>query len=374
MLEIPANLNEALLAEMQAFAADALTKLKGFVGPEIKINTLKFFYGTNGDFFAQFKRRRFALTRVSFDKKPGAVAILNSVEVAIAMAGYMWSLPAGTIGAKVKAKDFDDELQDIYKEVSSQMFNAVNQRASARDPGALLKFATEDLPANGKRNDLLDDDAYVMMLMDVCVGEQEPAPLYFLFGESVMTAFFDAKFSLGAEASGAAAGPSLGAMPAAKAMIADYPVIDVDDTVGDAYELMEKKDVDCLPVIDEEGRVIRVVTKNNIEIMKSVFFNVPGVEERSARVMCVPLAMVNRTQELVSVGPEDTLAQAARLMVTHRIHAIPVVEDDGAFAGMITALQVLNLLAPYAPSKKASKGAGSRRRQTSAEAPQPAAG
>lgn len=367
LFEIPVAQNDSYLKQLEAFAGETFAKLKSFVGHDIRVNTVKFFYGTNEEFFSQFKRRRFLLTRINWDDS-GNLAILASVDIAIALAGYMWSLNSDAVKAKIRAREIDNELMDIYKEVSGQMFNVVNQHASAK--GNLLRFVTEDLPVNGKKNELVEDGSYAMMLMDVIVGEQEPAPLYFLFSDDVLAQLFDGKlvFEGSGNSASASEATGLGAMTAAQGMLTDYPVIDINQTIGDAYELMERRGVESLPISDDDGRIIRIVTKNNIEIMKSVFFNMPGVEERAARVMCLPLTVVNKNQELVSARPEDSLGHVARLMATNGVHSVPIIEEDGQFVGMVTSLKILDLIAPKIPVKKASKTVG-RRRTASAQEP-----
>ena len=124
---------------------------------------------------------------------------------------------------------------------------------------------------------------------------------------------------------------------AADAMIVDHPKIDAEKTVGDVWDLMEEKQLDCLPIIEDETRVVRVITRNNLEIMKSVFFDAQGLEERQARIMCLPLNVVNQGQELKTIKTSENLAIALDLMCKNKIHSLPVIDDAGLFKGMLTS-------------------------------------
>ena len=45
--------------------------------------------------------------------------------------------------------------------------------------------------------------------------------------------------------------------------------------------------------------------------------------------------------DLVTVGPADNLEKASEIMRSKRIHHLPVVEDDGGLAGLLTLTDVL---------------------------------
>jgi len=53
------------------------------------------------------------------------------------------------------------------------------------------------------------------------------------------------------------------------------------------------------------------------------------------------------TAQAITVGPERTLGDVARLMVEHDIRALPVVDDGGSLIGMITPRELLRFLIPH---------------------------
>lgn len=53
------------------------------------------------------------------------------------------------------------------------------------------------------------------------------------------------------------------------------------------------------------------------------------------------------TPQAITVGPERTLGEVARLMVERDIRALPVVDDGGALIGMITHRELLRFLIPH---------------------------
>lgn len=349
---IQAAAKKILQPEVERFVGEIFTKMKATINQETVIDSLKISYGSNEDFFKDFKRRRLLMTHMQWEAKSGNMIILNSLEAAIAMAGYMWTLPSATVETKVKARDLDDELKDVYKEVSNQLYGSVNQYVTAyRDPEAQLQYKMDDLPVNGKKNDQVEAGDYLVLVLSIKVGEQAPSSFFFLISENLIPELFDVgeDFSLEASEAGEAGGlidGSLEKTPAERIMITDYPLIDVDKTVGDAWDMMVENEVEALPVVEDETKVLRMITKNNIEIMKSVFFDAPGMDERRARVMCVPLTFVNKNQDLWSAKPTDSVAKVVRLMIDHKISSIPILDSERNFLGHISLSHVLDLLVP----------------------------
>ncbi len=51
-------------------------------------------------------------------------------------------------------------------------------------------------------------------------------------------------------------------------------------------------------------------------------------------------------RDVVTVAVDDTLEQAARLMLAHGVNALPVLRDDGSVAGVVGIKDVLRAPAP----------------------------
>jgi CBS domain-containing protein len=95
-----------------------------------------------------------------------------------------------------------------------------------------------------------------------------------------------------------------------------------DTSVQHAARLMREADVGSLPVVDGE-RVVGVVTDRDIAVR--VVGDGKGPD--------TPVGDV-ATQEVVSVGPEQDLDEALRLMAQHQVRRLPVVEQDGRLVGI----------------------------------------
>ncbi|MEO2152128.1 MAG: IMP dehydrogenase, partial [Thermococcus sp.] len=100
-------------------------------------------------------------------------------------------------------------------------------------------------------------------------------------------------------------------------IVEDVISISPDETIDYALFLMEKNDIDGLPVV-EDGRVVGVISKKDIAVK-------PGKLVREVM-----------TGEPITV-PESVMAEEAlNLMFEHRIDRLPVVNSEGKLVGIIT--------------------------------------
>lgn len=88
-----------------------------------------------------------------------------------------------------------------------------------------------------------------------------------------------------------------------------------------------------LPVVDEEERVLGIVTRSDLERFLASAPS-PGVMKRQHRVDQV------MSSPVVTVPPDYPLEEAARLMVQHKIGALPVVVEGGRLVGIITETDI----------------------------------
>ena len=102
--------------------------------------------------------------------------------------------------------------------------------------------------------------------------------------------------------------------------------------------------VSAFPVVDENGKVIGVVSEADLLAKEALADHgrVDGLlhhrEVRKAEGLTAGDLM---THPAVTVRPEDTVEQAARLMCTLRIKRLPVVNAGGGLVGLITRTDLL---------------------------------
>ena len=91
-----------------------------------------------------------------------------------------------------------------------------------------------------------------------------------------------------------------------------------------------------LPVVDENGKLVGIISASDLELFFSTAPS-PGVVKRQFRVDQVMKAPVH------TVSPDYPLEEAARLMMRHKIGGLPVVEDEKV-VGIITESDIISQL------------------------------
>jgi acetoin utilization protein AcuB len=115
------------------------------------------------------------------------------------------------------------------------------------------------------------------------------------------------------------------------------------DTVRHARALLEEHRINQLPVV-VAGKLVGIVTDRDL---RDAF---PSVldhrHHRSAQSNPSPddiTVETVMTRKILTVGPEDSVAEAARLMRRGRVGAVPVVEGE-KLVGLLTRSDLLDAL------------------------------
>jgi len=99
-----------------------------------------------------------------------------------------------------------------------------------------------------------------------------------------------------------------------------------------ASEIMQEKDLHHIPVVNEDDKVVGILTRRDLNIA-AMHFGDAHVEV--SEVMHSPV---------VTIAPGEPLAEAARQMVEHRFGGLPVLDADEHIVGILTETDLLRAL------------------------------
>jgi acetoin utilization protein AcuB len=112
-----------------------------------------------------------------------------------------------------------------------------------------------------------------------------------------------------------------------------------DDALKDAMGTMEKGHFRHLPVVDENGKLIGMLTDRDIRLIRP---SLAFVTQEDASVQLWSIAVQQAAVfDPIKVHPETTLKEAADLMLRWQIGGLPVVNDQERLVGMITYTDIL---------------------------------
>lgn len=108
-------------------------------------------------------------------------------------------------------------------------------------------------------------------------------------------------------------------------MIVDPVTIGQDALVSEALQIMERFRISGVPVIDENGFLVGIITNRDLRF-----------ETRTD----IPVREIMTPQPLVTVPVGTTLDEAKVKLQKHRIEKLLVVDDDGHLKGLITVKDI----------------------------------
>ena len=97
------------------------------------------------------------------------------------------------------------------------------------------------------------------------------------------------------------------------------------DTVGQAQELMTRYKVSGFPVVDEEFRLVGIVTNRDMRFANDRSESVENIMTRHS---------------LITAPLGTTLEGAERILQEHRIEKLPIVDDHGLLVGLMTVKDI----------------------------------
>ncbi|MFF9399896.1 CBS domain-containing protein [Streptomyces sp. NPDC014744] len=121
-----------------------------------------------------------------------------------------------------------------------------------------------------------------------------------------------------------------------------------DTEFKEIVTVMERWKVTAVPVVDDESRVVGVVSEADLLAKEEFRARRIGMIEQMRRLGDTAKAGSVRAGDLMSspavtVRPDAPLPQAARLMADQRVKRLPVVDADGGLKGVVSRADLLKV-------------------------------
>lgn len=130
-------------------------------------------------------------------------------------------------------------------------------------------------------------------------------------------------------------------------MSTDLVTLTEDETLAHAHRCMERGRIRHLPVVKNRRLVGLITHRDLLAASFSVFAEVDPDEQRRVFVQIPVVDLMHR--ELVTVGPEMPIAEAARILLRSQFGCLPVIDDDGELVGIVTEADFLHLTVRLLP-------------------------
>ncbi|HEV7563083.1 MAG TPA: CBS domain-containing protein [Solirubrobacterales bacterium] len=147
---------------------------------------------------------------------------------------------------------------------------------------------------------------------------------------------------------------------AAEIMNPDVTTVSPDDDARTAIDLLAKTEMGAIPVVDDDGKVVGIVSESDLiisdeesdlhlphylNIMGGIVFigSMKGFEERLEKAFATKVSDLMTADPIVAHTYEAADRVAKKIAESHHNH-LPVVDEDGRLAGMVTRADALAAL------------------------------
>jgi CBS domain-containing protein len=113
-------------------------------------------------------------------------------------------------------------------------------------------------------------------------------------------------------------------------MTTDVKTIRPEDNIKRLAEMMVKNKIGSLVVVEGSGEVVGIATER--DIIEDIILLGKSPEEVKVRDVM--------TKDIITVQPDNSLEEAAEVMVNHKIKKLPVI-DKGRLVGIVTATDLI---------------------------------
>jgi CBS domain-containing protein len=147
---------------------------------------------------------------------------------------------------------------------------------------------------------------------------------------------------------------------AAEIMDSDVPSVTREEDAKKAIDMLAQTELGAIPVVDSEGKVVGIVSESDLilseeqsdlhlphylNIMGGIVFvgSMKGFEKRLDKAFATKVSELMTADPIVARTYEAADRVAKKIADKHHNH-LPVVDDDGRLAGMVTRADALAAL------------------------------
>lgn len=111
-------------------------------------------------------------------------------------------------------------------------------------------------------------------------------------------------------------------------MIYDPVTISPEATVGDALAMMCKHHIGGIPVTDKENRLVGIVTNRDLRFQDNKMLSIKDVMT---------------SENIITAKKGISLAEATKILMHSKVEKLPVINEDGTLAGLITYKDLMKI-------------------------------
>lgn len=113
------------------------------------------------------------------------------------------------------------------------------------------------------------------------------------------------------------------------------------ETYSDVVDKMKQDNLSHIPVIDEDGRLVGIISKNDLLKRSNKLLTETTGTTYSNLHLSTLKADGFMTSDVIKVRPTDSIDLAIEILLQEKFHCIPVVNQEDKVVGILTGLDIL---------------------------------
>lgn len=126
-------------------------------------------------------------------------------------------------------------------------------------------------------------------------------------------------------------------------MVTDVVTVHIDTALPDAHKLMKDHNIRRLPVVNDSKQLVGIVTRGDVRGASpspATSLNVWELNYLLAKLKVSEFM----TRNVLTVHPETTIVETAKLMMDKKVSGLPVVDKKNELVGIITESDLFRVM------------------------------
>lgn len=126
-------------------------------------------------------------------------------------------------------------------------------------------------------------------------------------------------------------------------MTRDVITISSQSTLPEAHQIMMNEEIRRLPVVDDNGRLIGIITLGDVRGAQPSPATSLSIWELNYLLSSLRVEKI-MTPDPITINIEATIGEAARTMLENRLSGLPVIDNGGKLVGIITESDIFSMV------------------------------
>ena len=136
-------------------------------------------------------------------------------------------------------------------------------------------------------------------------------------------------------------------------------VVKRETPLNEAVQILAQRRISGLPVVDDAGKLVGIISETDLMWQETgvtppayimfldsvIYLQNPATYERDLHKALGQTVGEVMSKNSITVSPDKTLREAAKLMQEHNVHRLPVLDSEGQVIGILTRGDVIRAMA-----------------------------